>query len=915
VRAGGTLTIEGYTDVGGVGGAIAKTAESVFAGFSAEQQAMSRTVLLRLTAVGDGAIETRRRARREELLPESPDRGAAVAEIIDTLVEARLLTSDGSTIEVAHEALIRHWPRLRGWLDEDREGMRLRGRLAQASADWVEEDESPSALYRGVRLAGALEWAAAHEAELNATERRFLRAGAALERRELDAAKRRTRRLLVVAATLGVLLVVAAGSAWLAIQQSRRADRQRMIAEAQADIATSRRLAAEALDQTDLDRALLASLEAYGTAPTVEARGALLAALERSPRLRATLHGHRPGTLVDDVVFTPSGTLLSAGDDGTLRRWDPGRARSAGPPLRIGGKLHALALDPADGRTLAVASSAGTITLMDVGGPSRAPPATRAGGPVSDLAFAPDGMTLVSADSAGRLRFWPVHGSRLGSPAVRRGDAGTIAFSPDGGTVATAGAESGAVALWDVGTRRVRGRLQASGVTSVSDLAFSADGRTLAAAGTAPALWDWRTGSELPVAGMPRHALAVAFDPTGATLAIAADDGTLRLVDVRRRRALGPPLEGHDGPAQALALSANGRELASAGTTDSAVRVWDTRRTPPLTSTTARVGAGRVTATAVSRDGDVLAAGDAQGDVTFGTTAGGAMPATWEHAHQAAIVDLALSDDGRRAASLDAGGAVRTWDVAGGRMLRSDLSAGRSAEQVLVSPHGSVAVTTGFSLPAQSAPAAGARPATILERSSPGYGAAFSRDGRRLAVGLLSGIQLWHDGRRGPLIARSGAAAVGESVALAFSPGGRELASGDTGGRVAIWALDGSTEPERVARAHDGAVTALAFTRDGRVLVSAGGDGTLTLTDVATGRRLGARVPSPHATVDALALTKAGALVSADKRGGLAVWDRLLLSESLAAWRARICRLTGRSLSREEWAALIPDEPHRTTCG
>lgn len=801
-------------------------------------------------------------------------------------------------------------------LEADLPWREAHARLLVRAAEWAENRRDASLLPRGSDLRAAEEWLdrrVEHEEQPTALHSEFILAG-----------RRATSRRQRFALTVGVLALVvtmtlASLAYWqrdVAVDNEQRAERQRAIAEREADTATSRRLAAEALGQAELDRALLASLEAYRTARTVEARGALLTSLERSPRLRATLRGHHAGTLVDDVVFAPGGVLLSAGEDGTLRRWDAARARPAGPPVRIGGKLNALALNPADARTLAVASSAGTITLVDLDHPSPGPPpARRVGGRVTDLAFAPDGLTLVSTHSGGRVRFWPVRRSGLGSPIVRRGDAGTIAFSPDGGTLATAGVESGTVALWDVVTRRVRGALRARGVASISDLAFSGDGRTLAAAANSPAFWDWRTGSELPaVAGAPDRMLAVAFDASGTTFAAAADDGTLRLWDMRRRRPLGPPLEGHVAPAQALAFSPDGHELASAGTTDSTVRIWSARRELPLASARAGAGPGRRTATALSRDGDVLAAGDAEGNVTFRAAAGGQVPATREQAHRDAIADIDLSDDGRRAASLDAGGAVRTWDVFGGRVLRSDLRAGSSAAQLALSPRGTVVVTTGFDRPAQSAPVAGSGPVTLLERGSPGYGAAFSRDGRWLAVGLLSGIQLWHDGRRGTLIARSDADAVGESVALAFSPGDRALASGDARGTVAIWAIGGSTEPKRVVRAHEGAVTALAFTADGRVLVSAGADGTVTLTEIASGSRLGSRIPGPNATVDALAVTNAGALVSADERGQVAVWDRLLLSEDLAAWRARVCRLTGRSLSREEWDVLVPGRRHRSTC-
>jgi WD40 repeat protein len=786
-------------------------------------------------------------------------------------------------------------------LEADLPWREAHARLLVRAAEWAENRRDASLLPRGSDLRAAEEWLdrrVEHEEQPTALHSEFILAG----RR---ATSRRQRFALTVGAFALVLTMALASLAYW----------QRHVAVDNEHRAESRRLAAVALGQRELDQALLASFEAYRTWQTTEARGALLTSLERSPRLRATLRGHDAETLVDDVVFAPGGVLLSAGEDGTLRRWDIARARPAGSPVRIRGKLDALALNPADGRTLAVGSSAGTITLVDLDGPwpGTVPPSRVAGG-VTGLAFAPNGLTLVSTHSGGRVRFWPVRGTRLGSPVVRRGDATTVAVSPDGGTLATAGPESGIVALWDVATRRVRDELRAPDVESITDLAFSGDGRTLAAAANSPAFWNWRTRRVLPAVAGAHRAQAVAFGDGGATFAAAAPNGTLRLWDMQRRQPLGRPLQGHIERAKALAFSPDGHELASAGT-DSTVRIWNARHELPLASARAGARPGRRTATALSREGDVLAVGDSEGGVMFRDAASGQVPPTGKRAHREKVADIALSDDGSRAASLDAGGAVVTWDV-GGRVLRSDLRAGSSAEELALSPRGTEVVITGLDRPAQLAPVTGSRPPTLLEPGPQGYGAAFGREGHWLAVGLLTGIQLWHDGRRGTFIPRptSGADAVGESVALAFSPGDRELASGDSVGRVAIWPIGGSTEPEHVVHAHRDAVTALAFTHDGRVLVSAGADGTVNLTDVASGRRLGARMPGPDATVDALAVTKAGALVSADERGRVAVWDPLLLSKDLAAWRARVCRLTGRSLDRGEWGRLVPGRRYRTTC-
>ncbi len=108
---------------------------------------------------------------------------------------------DEGSVEVAHEALVREWPRLREWLNENREGLRLHRRIGQAAQEWDRLDRDPSALYRGLRLAQAVEWAERHSSELNPLELAFLDASqvraeqVAQERetqqqRELEAAQR-----------------------------------------------------------------------------------------------------------------------------------------------------------------------------------------------------------------------------------------------------------------------------------------------------------------------------------------------------------------------------------------------------------------------------------------------------------------------------------------------------------------------------------------------------------------------------------------------------------------------------------------------------------------------------------------------------------------------------------------------------
>ena len=355
-RDGRCLRLATYEDTGGVRASVARHAEDAFARLDRGQQGIARSVLLRLAAEGaDGAVERRRIA-----LAELDD---DVAGVVAVLTDQRLLTVSAGAVELAHEALLREWPRLRGWLEEDAEGRRLHRHLADAAREWDAGGRDPGDLYRGARLAAALEWRARHEPDLNRTERAYLDAG----RRELHAA--RTRRRRAVAAGVAVLAAITAVSSVLAIRGIQRA-------RSEERATASRALATRALTHLPDNVALAAllGLEAQRRSSRPSKRAARSSPC--CPRWPATAgwarrrarHGPREsgdqprrssagrppaddGTIVAlgpgapagasagrwratrepscDVAFNPDGRLLASGGD-TIRGAAVERARSAG---------------------------------------------------------------------------------------------------------------------------------------------------------------------------------------------------------------------------------------------------------------------------------------------------------------------------------------------------------------------------------------------------------------------------------------------------------------------------------------------------------------------------------------------------------------------------------------------------------
>ena len=174
----------------GLQGAVARLAEAAYQRLGEAERRRARPLLLRLASNEEeaGAL-VRRRVRLDEL---EVDRDEDTAGALAVLTESRLLTADDETVEVAHEALLREWPRLRGWLEEDAEGRRLHQHLIAASPGWRDSRRDPAELYRGARLASALDWGAEHDPELNELEREFLEESRVAGEREAER-QRRTR--------------------------------------------------------------------------------------------------------------------------------------------------------------------------------------------------------------------------------------------------------------------------------------------------------------------------------------------------------------------------------------------------------------------------------------------------------------------------------------------------------------------------------------------------------------------------------------------------------------------------------------------------------------------------------------------------------------------------------------------------
>ncbi|MBL8062662.1 MAG: PQQ-binding-like beta-propeller repeat protein [Anaerolineales bacterium] len=866
-RQGHTLTLKGYHEAGGVKKAITQTAESVYDRLLPAEQTIARNIFLRLTELGEGTQDTRRRVKMDELgLSKEQD---DVSKVLKTLSDARLVTTEADSAEVAHEALIREWGTLRKWLDEDRESLRLYRQLTESALEWDRSKKQDTFLvHRGGRLDDALALKKNSFIRLSTGEEKYLDACVELR----SEGERRSRITIIASITAAVVFLFLGAFGLLKSNEAQR----------QANIALARQLAAQA-HLANLDRssnqmtATLLAIQSMKLFPNADAARFLInnnfsarpvssmtddskigsvafsadgkyvvsGSWDNTARIWEAATGIEVARLTheDDVVsvaFSPSGKYVLTGSwDGTARVWDATTgievARMAHDDI-----VYSVAFSPetplgTGGKYVASGSGDNTVRVWEAATGLEVARMTH-DGPVTIVAFSPDGRYVASGSVDSTARVWDASTGKEVARMTHNGNVVSVAFTPDSKYIVSASGDFTA-RVWEAATGQEVARMTHD--SAVNSVAFSPDGRYVVSGGwdNTVRVWKALTGEEIARMTHDDFVSSVAFSPEGRYVVTGSGDHTARVwgaltgIEVARMT--------HDGVVSSVAFSPNivsdtGSEYVVSASEDHTARVW---KTATGKETARMTHDSDVISVVFSPNGKFVATGN--DDITARVWDASTGSEVARMTHEGAVNSVAFSPDSRYIVSGSEDNTARVWEASTGQEV-SRMTHEGAVTSVAFSPDapsgtgGRYVVSGSEDHTARVWDAATGREIARMTHEGAVTSVAFSPDGRYIVSGGYDNTARVWDAATGQEVARM--TYEGTVYSVEFSPDGRYVVSGSEDNTARVW--DASTGSEVSRMTHEGAVYVVAFSSDGKHIVSGSYDNTARVWDTATGQEV-----------------------------------------------------------------------------